>query len=97
MVVPLEDGDRTIALRKSGKKVITFDLNPLSRTSNTADITIVDNIVRSIDLLINDCQKLLKRNKKALEKILEGFDNKENLSYSILQIKDHLRRNSKIA
>ncbi|MDX1596555.1 MAG: 4-phosphopantoate--beta-alanine ligase [Nitrosopumilaceae archaeon] len=97
VVVPLEDGDRTIALRKSGKKVITFDLNPLSRTSNTADITIVDNIVRSIDLLINDCQKLLKRNKKSLEKILADFDNKENLSCSILQIKDHLRRSSKIA
>jgi len=97
VIVPLEDGDRTIALRKSGKKVITFDLNPLSRTSNTADITIVDNIVRSIDLLINYCQKFRKRNKKFLEKILQDFDNKENLSYSVLQIKDHLRRSSKIA
>ena len=28
VVVPLEDGDRTLALRKAGKTVITFDLNP---------------------------------------------------------------------
>ena len=97
VIVPLEDGDRTKALRKADKKVITFDLNPLSRTSKTADITIVDNVVRSIDLLINYCQKLSKRNKKFLEKILKDFDNKENLSNSILQIKNHLRRSAKIA
>ena len=52
VVVPLEDGDRTMALRKAGKTVITFDLNPLSRTSQTASITIVDNVTRAIDLLI---------------------------------------------
>ena len=31
--VPLEDGDRTMALKKMGKTVICVDLNPLSRTS----------------------------------------------------------------
>ncbi|MFC1768651.1 phosphopantothenate/pantothenate synthetase [Nanoarchaeota archaeon] len=50
--VPLEDGDRCIALRKMGKKVITIDLNPLSRTSQEANVTIVDNIVRALPLLI---------------------------------------------
>ena len=45
VLVPLEDGDRTIALKKFGKKVITFDLNPMSRTAQTADITIVDNVI----------------------------------------------------
>ena len=44
--VPLEDGDRTVALKKMNKKVITVDLNPLSRTSITSDISIVDNVVR---------------------------------------------------
>ena len=42
--VPLEDGDRTEALVKNGKKVITIDLNPMSRTAKKATITIVDNI-----------------------------------------------------
>ena len=52
VLVPLEDGDRTEALKKQGKKVITIDLNPLSRTARYADITIVDNIVRSIPFMI---------------------------------------------
>ncbi len=30
ILIPIEDGDRTIALKKFGKKIITFDLNPLS-------------------------------------------------------------------
>jgi 4-phosphopantoate--beta-alanine ligase len=49
--VPLEDGDRCEALRAAGKKVITVDLNPLSRTARTATITIVDNLVRCLPLL----------------------------------------------
>ena len=68
VIVPLEDGDRTMALRKAGKTVITFDLNPLSRTSQTANITIVDNVTRAIDLLINESKKLSKKNKKSLQK-----------------------------
>ena len=50
--VPLEDGDRCQALRKMGKTVITVDLNPMSRTARTASITIVDNVVRAMPLLI---------------------------------------------
>lgn len=49
--VPLEDGDRCQALRRMGKHVITVDLNPMSRTSRTASITIVDNVVRAMPLL----------------------------------------------
>lgn len=48
VLVPLEDGDRCEALKKMGKKVITIDLNPLSRTARAADVTIVDNVVRAI-------------------------------------------------
>ena len=84
VVVPLEDGDRTIALKKSGKKVITFDLNPLSRTAKTADITIVDNVVRAITKLINQC-----RSKKIRK---SPFNNKKNLALSVLEIKRNLSR-----
>jgi 4-phosphopantoate---beta-alanine ligase len=49
--VPLEDGDRCQALVKNGKTVITVDLNPLSRTANTAQITIVDHLLRCIPLI----------------------------------------------
>ena len=97
VVVPLEDGDRTIALRKAGKTVITFDLNPLSRTSQTANITIVDNVTRAIDLLINESKKLSKKNQKSLQKIISDFDNKKNLRDNVIEIKDNLTRRAKIA
>jgi 4-phosphopantoate--beta-alanine ligase len=78
--VPLEDGDRTFALKRMGKKVITVDLNPLSRTSVTADISIVDNIVRAVPQLIKHIE-YHKRNstKKELQKIVDCYDNKESL------------------
>jgi len=95
--VPLEDGDRTMALRKAGKTIITFDLNPLSRTSQTADITIVDNVTRAIDLLIAESKKLSKKNQNTLQKIIDNFDNKKNLRDNIFQIKNNLTRRAKIA
>lgn len=54
--VPLEDGDRCEALRRMGKDVVTVDLNPLSRTARTASITIVDNVMRALPLLLSAVQ-----------------------------------------
>lgn len=73
VLVPLEDGDRTEALKAMGKFVIAIDLNPLSRTARNADITIVDNIVRVVPLMTE-----LAKKKPAWN----GFDNKENLKGS---------------
>ncbi len=89
VLVPLEDGDRTIALKKFGKKVITFDLNPLSRTAQTADITIVDNVIRGMQLLVHTCKtlKISGNTKKKFQ-----FENKKNLVKSILAIKNNLGR-----
>jgi len=84
VLVPLEDGDRTIMLKKMGKKVITFDLNPLSRTAKTADITIVDNVVRAINRLISECKK------SKIRKI--PYNNKKNLAGTVLEIKKNLSR-----
>ncbi|HEU5488341.1 MAG TPA: phosphopantothenate/pantothenate synthetase, partial [Candidatus Nitrosotalea sp.] len=88
VLVPLEDGDRTIALKKFGKDVITFDLNPMSRTAQTADITIVDNVTRGMKTLIDVCKKLSKEDMDRKSK----FDNKKNLKKSILIIRKNLRR-----
>ena len=73
--VPLEDGDRAQALIRNGKKVVTIDLNPLSRTAKSATITIVDNIVRALPLLVREILSLKKKNKSHLEKILKKYDN----------------------
>lgn len=89
ILVPLEDGDRTIALKKFGKNVITFDLNPMSRTAQTADITIVDNVIRGMPILIDVCKKM-----SGTKIPRKKFDNKKNLKKSIQTIKENLRRMS---
>ena len=88
VLVPLEDGDRTIALKKAKKKIITFDLNPLSRTAQTANVTIVDNVTRAMNLLVSE-------SKKPRKKIT--FDNKKNLKSAILEIRKNLERTAKNA
>tara|TARA_B100001758_G_scaffold129027_1_gene111027 strand:+ start:768 stop:1508 length:741 start_codon:yes stop_codon:yes gene_type:complete len=87
VLVPLEDGDRTIALKKAKKKIITFDLNPLSRTAQTADITIVDNVTRAMKLLVKESKKSVGENSK--------YNNAKNLQISILEIKKNLERQAK--
>ena len=97
VIIPLEDGDRALALKKAGKTVIAFDLNPLSRTSQTADITIIDNVTRAVDLLVCESKKLAKKSPNSLDKIIANFDNKKNLAENIIQIRDNLSRRAKIA
>lgn len=78
--VPLEDGDRTRALIGLGKKVITIDLNPLSRTANDATVTIVDNIVRTLPVLIDTITLFRSLSPKKLQSKLNSYDNKKNLA-----------------
>ena len=86
LLIPLEDGDRTIALKKAKKRIITFDLNPLSRTAQTADVTIVDNVTRAMKLLVSESKKSRKQ---------ITFDNKKNLKSAILEIRKNLERRAK--
>ena len=83
VLVPLEDGDRAEALGKMGKKVIAIDLNPLSRTSQSATIAIVDNIVRAIPDMIELAKKMKNWDRNDLEILIRNFDNKKNLDRTI--------------
>jgi 4-phosphopantoate--beta-alanine ligase len=56
-LIPLEDGDRTDALRRMGKRVISIDLNPLSRTSRTADLPIVDELTRALHAIAEHAER----------------------------------------
>jgi 4-phosphopantoate--beta-alanine ligase len=87
--VPLEDGDRTEALARMGKNVITVDLNPLSRTARAADITIVDNLVRAMPEIVGQARRL--KGSRRLEKIAAEFDNKKNLAESLKRIRSGSR------
>jgi 4-phosphopantoate--beta-alanine ligase len=90
VLVPLEDGDRCEILKRNGKKVITIDLNPLSRTSRMADITIVDNIVRAVPNMIKISEELSSYSKKELEDVLASYDNRKSLAQSVEVIRDYL-------
>ena len=66
-----------------GKKVIAIDLNPLSRTSQSATITIVDNIVRALPKMVEITERLRKEEQTELNEILKKFSNKRNLMEAI--------------
>lgn len=87
VLVPLEDGDRAEILKKSGKNIITIDLNPLSRTSKMSDVSIMDNIVRAIPFMTKIAEDLKTQDKKILIDLVNEFDNEENLKESLEQIK----------
>lgn len=88
--VPLEDGDRTEGLVKMGKKVITVDLNPMSRTAQFADVTIVDNVVRAVPLLVKEVNRLKQLDDDRLNSIIEHYDNSAVLSAAMRLMKERL-------
>lgn len=90
VLVPLEDGDRTEALRKMGKTVIAIDLNPLSRTAQWASITIVDNVVRALPILVKEADILKNEEPEKLQKLVSNFDNREFLAEAIKLINKRL-------
>jgi len=92
ILVPLEDGDRTEALAKMGKRVIAIDLNPLSRTAQFAHITIVDNLVRTLPTLTKIAKKLTTEREEKLQKIVSSFDNQKNLGEAIELINRRLAK-----
>ena len=89
--VPLEDGDRCEALRKMGREVITVDLNPLSRTARAASITIVDNLVRAMPLLIEQVGELGGARPARLRQILARYDHRRVLADAVRCIRGGAR------
>ena len=85
--VALEDGDRTESLVKMGKKVISIDLNPLSRTAIASNVTIIDNIVRAIPNMISISKELENRDRSYLLQQIKNFDNIQNMHESLRMIR----------
>ena len=63
-----------------GKTVVVIDLNPLSRTAQTASVTIVDELTRVVKNMIF----LLESSKKATP--IDSYDNQEIVRQSL----DHI-------
>jgi len=79
VLVPLEDGDRALALKKMGKSVIAIDLNPLSRTARCSSITIVDELRRALDNMIVFAKDLKNHSEQELNVLLDSWDNESSL------------------
>lgn len=78
VLVPLEDGDRTEALVRMGKTVISIDLNPLSRTSQKASVPIVDELSRALPN-IERFAKELRADPDEARRIARLYDRSGNL------------------
>jgi len=90
VLIPLEDGDRAEALVKAGKKVIAIDLNPVSRTSMAADVSIVDELTRAIPNITAHAGGLAEDGQRRSD-LMSGFNNRRNLGHVLRDISDHLK------
>lgn len=87
VLVPLEDGDRCEALVAMGKTVITIDLNPLSRTAQTATVTVVDELTRALPNISRACREYTS---ETGTRLIADHDNTALLRAALSQIQETL-------
>jgi len=90
ILVPIEDGDRAEALVNMGKTVISVDLNPLSRTSRAATVSISDELSRALSNMIRFAKEL-KDDEYERKRIISKFSNADNRKETMVQICKNLR------
>jgi 4-phosphopantoate--beta-alanine ligase len=79
VLVPLEDGDRAEALAEMGTTELVVDLNPLSRSAQTATVPIVDNIIRAVPTMTDHAADL-RDDPEAQRAAIESFDTEAALT-----------------
>ncbi len=92
VMLMIEDGDMPEGLRRLGKRVISVDLNPLSRTARNSDITIVDNLVRVFPILTREMTGMTREEAR---EILTRYDNGAVLAAVLRRIMDRLSKLSR--
>jgi 4-phosphopantoate--beta-alanine ligase len=85
ILVPIEDGDRAKALADMGKTVISIDLNPLSRTSKAATVSISDEMTRALEN-IRRFVKEMKGKQDVIEEAVIEFSNENNRKEIVSEI-----------
>lgn len=93
ILVPIEDGDRAKALAEMGKVVISIDLNPLSRTSRTATVSISDEMTRALENIIAAVKEMRGRH-DLIEETIMKFSNESNRKEIVDEICSFLRSGS---
>ena len=90
ILVPIEDGDRAKALEDMGKTVIAIDLNPLSRTSKTASVSIIDEASRAVMNIAKHVENF--RDKAEMINALDNYNNEAVLRDALGEIVKSLSR-----
>ncbi|CAI48515.1 4-phosphopantoate--beta-alanine ligase [Natronomonas pharaonis DSM 2160] len=88
VLVPLEDGDRAAALAEMGKTELVIDLNPMSRSAQSAAVPIVDNLIRAVPNMTAHAEALAGEDASTLENIIDDFDADAALSAAEERIRD---------
>ncbi|WP_232700887.1 4-phosphopantoate--beta-alanine ligase [Halobacterium wangiae] len=88
VLVPLEDGDRAEALATMGKTELVIDLNPLSRSAQSAAVPIVDNVVRAVPNITRHARELAGASTEELEEIVDSFAREAALDAAEAAIRD---------
>jgi 4-phosphopantoate--beta-alanine ligase len=88
VLVPLEDGDRAEALAAMDKEEIVIDLNPLSRSAQSAAVPIIDNIIRAVPNITEHARTLRATNGTDLDAIVADFSPENALSAAEQAIRD---------
>ena len=63
-----------------GKTELVIDLNPLSRSPQTASVPIVDNVVRAVPNITAHARDLRDASREELAEIVEAFDREAALT-----------------
>ena len=88
VLVPLEDGDRAEALAAMGKTELVIDLNPMSRSAQSAAVPIVDNLIRAVPNMTAHARTLSEVDRETLDSIIESFDPEATLADAERKIRD---------
>ncbi|GAA0282984.1 4-phosphopantoate--beta-alanine ligase [Halobacterium noricense] len=88
VLVPLEDGDRAEALAAMGKTELVVDLNPMSRSAQSAAVPIVDNIIRALPSITEHARALRDASREELEEIVAEFDREVALEAAERRIRE---------
>ncbi len=96
VIVAIEDGDRCEALVNAGYQVVSVDLNPMSRSAQAPQITIVDELTRALRALVVQLKNDEKVSVNDLTARIGRYDNKSILNQAISAVRNGFAYEAKV-
>jgi 4-phosphopantoate--beta-alanine ligase len=92
VLVALEDGDRCEALVKAGYQVVSIDLNPMSRSAQSTQVTIVDELTRALPAIGVQLKNDRAIDPSELTVRIANYNNRKILNEAIKAIRTNFAR-----